>query len=176
MRRDPQVPALPVLRPQVSSRLSASARGTIRASGDEAQHEQHRDLDDQRRSLLRRHVTVGEGGKIDHGSERQDQIEDLLPLGRLLHPRSDGHGAVGDAGPGDALVGDAVAGADVAGAHDASDRQDAEFGIDGHFLRTADDQVAVRQDVRHDGGDREIDGLRPRRGAGALRIGWSSRC
>ena len=91
--------------------------------------------------------------------ERQDGVEDLLAVGRLLNlcqasatppyeiPR------LGDAGrsrwcwmrrcrPGARCL----------------DGQDAQLGIDAHLLRTADEQIAVGQDVHDDGRHPEPEG------------------
>jgi hypothetical protein len=49
------------------------------------------------------------------------------------------------------------------------DGQDAHFGIDAHFLRSLDQQIAIGQFLDDDGRDRQIDGLGPGRAAGSLR-------
>src|SRR6185369_9191822 len=62
-------------------------------------------------------------------------------------------------------------GLDVLRPDHAGDLQDAGLEVDAHFLAAVDDQVAVRQDLRHHRGDSQRDRILPRdlAGTGAVR-------
>ncbi len=108
--------------------------------------------------------------------ERKNLIENLLAIGRLLDLGYAAAPAIGDARFGDAFVGDRVSAPISAGRTIAGDGQHPEFGVDAHFLRTPDHQIAVRQDIGDDGGYVELQRFRtldlPVRGGvrGELRV------
>ena len=57
------------------------------------------------------------------------------------------------------------------GPDDTGDIQDADFVVDAHFLRTADQQIAVFEHAGHDGRDEQNQLFGPFRRALALRLG-----
>ena len=57
------------------------------------------------------------------------------------------------------------------GRDDAGDVEDAHFVVDAHLLRAADQEVAVGQNFRHHGGDRQVELLGAVDGALALGMG-----
>src|SRR5205814_5424403 len=89
----------------------------------------------------------------DSWSERQQHIEYLLAVTRLLHVGKLATAAIGDAGLCDLGRVDRVVALDVLWPHDAGDDQLADFEVDTDFLLALDHQIAVRQYLRHHGGD-----------------------
>ena len=93
------------------------------------------------------------------GSERHDNVEHLLTIAGLLHVGDLAAAAIGDPGLGNLVIADRIVGGDVLLANDAGNLQIAHLEIDARFLPAVDDHITVGQDLGHDGGDAEINGL-----------------
>ena len=89
------------------------------------------------------------------------------PQARLLHVGDLALAAIGKPRFGHLGEIDGVVLGDVLGAHHAGDLQVAHFGVHLHLLMPADDEIAVGQDLRHQGGEREVDRFRTVDRAGA---------
>src|SRR5204863_4496768 len=91
--------------------------------------------------------------------ERRYSVIEALPPGRLLHLADAAPAAIRDARLGDLVVSDGIVGRDVERPHDARDVEDADLEIDTDLLRAADEEVAVRHDLRYDRRHREMEFL-----------------
>jgi len=85
--------------------------------------------------------------------ERQEHVEHLLAVARLLHVGELAAAAIGDAGFRDLAGIDGVVALDVLRAHDAGDDQFADFKIDADLLLAFDHEIAVGQHLRDHRGD-----------------------
>ena len=89
--------------------------------------------------------------------EREDNVDNLLPVPRLLNVADVTTAAICDAGFSYFLERDGVAVRDVLRANDASDLKLANFEVDARFLTPVNDEVAVRQNLGHHGGQFYLD-------------------
>ena len=85
-------------------------------------------------------------------SERQQHVEHLLAVPRLLHVGDLTATAIGNPRLCDFARIDRVIALDVFRPNDAGDDEFADLEVHAYFLLAIDHQIAVRQQLRHDGG------------------------
>src|SRR5690606_128592 len=102
--------------------------------------------------------------------KRRNLIENLLAVRRLLNLAQTSATAIGNASFGDLVVGNRVVAGNIARTHDTGDVQHTQFVVHAHFLRSADDKIAVRQRVGDDGRNLQTDIFAALDGALALRL------
>ena len=103
---------------------------------------------------LGRSETAGSSeDQINSALERQYDVHELLAVTRLLNIGDLAAAAVGDPGLGDLAGIDGVVALDVFGTDDAGDDKFAHLVVDADFLPAFDDEISVRQHLRHHCGD-----------------------
>ena len=95
------------------------------------------------------------------GLEREQNIEDLLSVPRLLDVREVAAATIIQTCLRDLLVIDLIVVGDVLGTDDAVDHQLANLVVDPGFLAPVNDEIAVRQHLGDDGRDLDVDFLVP---------------
>src|SRR6202021_3842486 len=93
--------------------------------------------------------------------EWPDSVVELLSPPRLLKVALASTAAIGDASLGNPVISDGVVERDVERIDDPRHGQLAHLVIDAHFLRTRDDEIAIRKDAGDDRRHRHLNLLGP---------------